>query len=76
MMNPMGVTHVTTTLRKLAGGGKGFTAEFLVDTGAGDCLAPGEALRKAGIKPQGRGFMNWPTASRSNLNMASPGSRS
>jgi clan AA aspartic protease len=50
----MGVTHVTTTLRKLAGKGKGYTAEFLVDAGAVDCLAPGDALRKAGIKPEGR----------------------
>jgi clan AA aspartic protease len=50
----MGLTHVTTTVRKLAGRGKGFTAEFLVDTGAVDCLAPDKALRRAGIKPEGR----------------------
>lgn len=54
MMSRMGVMRVTTTLRKLAGRGKGYTAEFLVDTGAIDCLAPAEALRKAGIKPEGR----------------------
>ena len=50
----MGITHVTTTLRSLARRGKGYTANFLVDTGAIDCLAPAGALRKAGIRPEGR----------------------
>src|SRR5207249_2370698 len=50
----MGLTHVTTTVRRLAGRGKGFAAEFLVDTGAFHSLAPAKALRKAGIKPEGR----------------------
>lgn len=47
----MRLTHVTITVRQLAGGGKGFVAEFLVDTRAVDCLAPAWALRKVGIKP-------------------------
>src|SRR5882724_2030347 len=50
----MGLTHVTTTIRRLAGRGKGFVAEFLVDTGAFHCLAPAKSLRKAGIKPEGK----------------------
>src|SRR5438309_4805723 len=50
----MGLTHVTTTVRNLAARGKGFSAEFLVDTGAFHCLAPAKALRKAGIKPEGK----------------------
>jgi clan AA aspartic protease len=50
----MRLTHVTTTIRNLAGRGKGFAAEFLVDTGAVDCLAPAKALRKVGIKPEGK----------------------
>jgi hypothetical protein len=50
----MGLTHVTTTVRRLAGRGKGFAAEFLVDTGAVDSLAPAKALRKAGINPEGK----------------------
>ena len=50
----MGLTHVTTTVRRLAGRGKGFAAEFLVDTRAVDCPAPAKALRKAGIKPEGK----------------------
>jgi clan AA aspartic protease len=48
----MGLTHVTTTVRNLAGRGKGFEADFLVDTGAFQCLAPAKALRKAGMKPE------------------------
>lgn len=47
-------TRVTATVRKLAGRGKGLAADFLVDTGAVDCLAPAEALRKAGIKSEGK----------------------
>lgn len=50
----MGITHVTTTIRNLAARGKGYTGEFLVDTGAIDCLAPGSALRRAGVKPEGK----------------------
>jgi clan AA aspartic protease len=50
----MGLTHVTTTIRKLAGRGSGYTADFLVDTGAVDCLAPAKALRKAGVKVEGK----------------------
>jgi clan AA aspartic protease len=50
----MGLTRVTTTIRRLAGGGKGYTADFLVDTGAVDCLAPGKALLKAGIHVEGK----------------------
>ncbi|HEV8605136.1 MAG TPA: hypothetical protein VGQ99_07205 [Tepidisphaeraceae bacterium] len=50
----MGITHVTTTVRPLSGGRKGYTDEFLVDTGVIDCLAPADALRKAGIRKEGR----------------------
>ena len=50
----MGLRNVTTTIRKLAGRGKGYEADFLVDTVAVDCLAPAKALRKAGIKPEGK----------------------
>ena|SRR5438552_17288308 len=50
----MGLTHVTTTVRGLAGRGKGFSAEFLVDTGAVNSLVPARALRKVGIKPEGK----------------------
>jgi len=50
----MGLTKVTTEITNLAKSKKGFTAEFLVDTGAVDCLAPASALKKSGIKPEGR----------------------
>ena len=50
----MGLTRVTTTVRRLAGGGRRFTADFLVDTGAIECLTPAKALRKVGIKPEGK----------------------
>ena len=53
-MQPMGVIHVTTTLRAGEKARKKYVAQFLVDTGATDSLAPAKELRKAGIKPRGR----------------------
>lgn len=47
----MGLTHVTVEVRALAGK-KTLEGEFLVDTGAIDCLVPGKWLRKLGIKPE------------------------
>jgi clan AA aspartic protease len=54
MLFDMGVTHVTTQIRSLAGKGKGYSAEFLVDTGAIDCMAPASKLKAAGIKREGK----------------------
>jgi len=50
----MGLIHVTTVLRARENAPKNYTAEFLVDTGATDSMAPGKGLKKAGIKPRGR----------------------
>jgi clan AA aspartic protease len=50
----MGLIHVTTILRASEKARKKYSAEFLVDTGATDILAPAGELRKAGIKPRGR----------------------
>jgi predicted aspartyl protease len=50
----MGLTHVTVRLRDLAGPNGGYEADFLVDTGATDSLAPAAELRKAGISPVGK----------------------
>jgi clan AA aspartic protease len=50
----MGVTHVTTRIQSLNRRGKPFQAEFLVDTGAIDCMAPASSLRAAGVKPEGK----------------------
>src|SRR5271156_3663468 len=50
----MSVTHVTTEIASLTRRGKAFRAEFLVGTGAIDCMAPASRLRAAGIKPEGK----------------------
>jgi len=50
----MGLTYVTVRLSTTTASRKHFTAEFLVDTGATDSMAPGKLLRKAGIKPIGK----------------------
>ena len=50
----MGVTHVTGAVKPLVKGRKPFEAEFLVDTGAIDCRVPASALKKLGIKAEGR----------------------
>lgn len=50
----MGLTHVTVKLRNLASANGGYEADFLVDTGATDSLAPGGELRRIGLQPIGR----------------------
>ncbi|HEY3137584.1 MAG TPA: clan AA aspartic protease [Blastocatellia bacterium] len=50
----MGLIHVTTTLRASEKARKKYSADFLVDTGPTDSLAPANELKKAGIKPRGR----------------------
>ena len=50
----MGIIHVTVALRALPKGRKKYEADFLVDTGATDSLAPSARLKKAGIKPVGK----------------------
>jgi predicted aspartyl protease len=49
----MGLTHVAVTLRN-SGSEDFYTANFLVDTGAIDSLAPGSELKRMGIKPAGK----------------------
>ena len=49
----MGLTHVAVSLR-VPGHLRKYEADFLVDTGATDILAPGGELRKIGIKPIGK----------------------
>lgn len=49
----MGLTHVTVAVRNLAAEGMPYEDEFLVDTGAIDCLAPSNRLTEAGIKIEG-----------------------
>lgn len=50
----MGLTHVTVALNNLSKSSSPYEAEFLVDTGAIDCLAPAPMLDKAGIAIEGR----------------------
>ncbi len=50
----MGLTHVTVRISNLAQDAEPWEAEFLVDTGAIDCLAPSERLVRAGVRPEGR----------------------
>jgi predicted aspartyl protease len=50
----MGLTHVTVKARSLASANGAYEADFLVDTGATDSIAPNGKLRKAGIQPVGK----------------------
>ncbi len=47
----MGLTHVTVALCAMNGAKTKYEADFLVDTGATDSMAPEAELRKAGIEP-------------------------
>lgn len=50
----MGLIHVTVVLRASQKSRKKYEADFLVDTGATDCMAPASALQRAGISRRGR----------------------
>ena len=50
----MGLTRVTVRVCDLAQQGQPYEADFLVDTGAIDCLAPADRLAEAGIRPEGK----------------------
>src|SRR5215213_9707531 len=49
----MGLTHVAVKIGNL-GSRKLYNAEFLVDTGAVESMAPASELKRVGIKPVGR----------------------
>ena len=50
----MGHTRVSVRVSDLTAKSEPFEDEFLVDTGATDCMAPGDRLAEVGIKPKGR----------------------
>jgi len=50
----MGLTRVNVRVRDLAAKGEAFEGEFLVDTGATHCMAPGDRLAEIGIEPRGK----------------------
>lgn len=47
----MGTTRVAVTLRIPGSPRIAYEAEFVVDTGATDCVVPASALRRAGVVP-------------------------
>ena len=49
----MGLTHVTVRVKSLTSADGGYEADFLVDTGPTDSLAPRGELEKVGIRPAG-----------------------
>ena len=48
----VGLVHVS--VKVLGGAGRSYDANFLVDTGATDSMAPAQSLAKAGITPVGK----------------------
>ena len=46
--------HVTAAVRNLAEPDRVWEGEFLVDTGATDCLVPRAALESIGLEPKGK----------------------
>ena len=50
----MVVIHVTVSLQALGRSNGPYEAEFLVDTGATDSLAPSVELRRIGVQPVGK----------------------
>jgi len=50
----MGLVHVTVTLRSSEKSRRKYQADFLVDTGATDSMAPAKAMEKGGIRRRGR----------------------
>jgi clan AA aspartic protease len=50
----MGLIKVTVEICDLVKAGKPYEDQFLVDTGAIDCLVPASKLKEAGVKPEGR----------------------
>ena len=50
----MGTTQVTVAVTNPADSEKRWEGLFLVDTGAIDCMVPGNRLREIGIEPKGK----------------------
>jgi len=50
----MGLVHVTVALKRLGSAAGSYEADFLVDTGATDCLAPASKLRQIEVQPVGK----------------------
>jgi len=48
----MGLAHVTVRITNLSQNGQPYDADFLVETGAIDCMVPSDELRKAEVRPE------------------------
>ena len=49
-----GLMHVTVSLKGMKSSARKYEADFLVDTGAIDSLAPAKALTRMGVSPAGK----------------------
>ena len=49
----MGLTHLTVTMKGIRSLNGTYQANFLVDTGASDSMAPARELRRIGVEPVG-----------------------
>jgi len=58
----MGLIHVTVALKNMSSQNGKYEADFLVDTGATDSLAPASELRKIGLEPAGKTTYEWANA--------------
>jgi clan AA aspartic protease len=50
----MGLIHMTVTLRRVETAEPSYEADFLVDPGATDSMAPARELHRIGLEPAGR----------------------
>src|SRR5687767_15034083 len=50
----MGLTRITVVLKSVGNRAKSYEADFLIDTGATDSMAPGARLRSIGVVPIGK----------------------
>src|SRR5690349_21557460 len=49
--DPVGLTYIPVRVESLGMNGKPIDAQFLVDSGASDCLLPAPLLHAAGVEP-------------------------
>jgi clan AA aspartic protease len=55
----MEVAHATVALKGLGASNGTYEEDFLVDTGATDCMAPAAKLRQIGVQPVGTMVYEW-----------------
>lgn len=66
----MGVTHVTVTIRNPFEPERSWEGQFLVDTGAIDCLVPRQYLESIGLVPEGQRRYGLADGSETHLDVA------